>query len=316
MFYDTIDGRARKRITNELPRRVFLAHDGYVFSNKGIVYNDYYNCTVLETVEEWGNDVNDSTEFVKISKKPSQYLNGLSVSLLSIGAVYNYAHFLFDSITRLALFENLPKQPDWILVSGPKQPWKEKILDHLGLTQRVVWINESDEVRCEQLLFTSRINFSRHISPFSVKAIRQLFLPVDHHMTAKPAPHRIIFASRKSAKDRLNKFEDMLHKVLPACFEIVDFEQLTMTETIRLCGECKCFFGVHGAAFSNLVFCQPGIKVVEFQVEEILPDWHRNYYQTLGEALNLAHRIHLLNLSMDEKEVKRILTSTMDWAQS
>lgn len=311
-FYETIDGKLKKRITIELPRRVFLANDGHVFSNKGIIYNTYYNCTVLETVEEWGNDVNDSTEFIKITKTPSRSLEGLTISILSIGAVYNYAHFMFDSITKLTLIENLPKEIDWILVSGPQLPWKDKILDYLDLTKKVIWVNGYEEVQCDQLLFTSRINFSRHCSPFALNTIRKMFLSQN---LLKGIPHRVIFASRKNAKDRRNNLEDLFHQFLPPFFEIIDFELLSMEETIRVCQECKYFSGVHGAAFANIVFCNPGIKVAEFQIEEILPEGHRNYYKGICDHLSFDHQVFILNEKMGESEMENLINQIVSTLQ-
>lgn len=290
----------------ELSRRLFLACNGHVFSAKGIVYNPYYNCTVLETVEEWGNDVNNSTEYTRITKQPLYSLSGVTISLLSIGAVYNYAHFLFDSIARLVLLDKVPVVADRILISGPKTAWKEKIISHLRLSEKVVWVEAEDELQCEQLVFTNRINYSRHISPFAISAIRKLFL-LGTDSGVLPRPHRILFASRTNAKDRQHKFENLIQELLPSIVEIVDFEQLSMEETIKRCSECKCFIGVHGAAFSNLVFCNPHTKVAEFQIESVLPEWHRNYYQTLRGPLNFSYEVHLLNDTQQSTDIKIII---------
>ncbi len=312
-YYDTIDGVRRCRITAELNRRIFLATEAGIYSGRGIVYNPYYNCTVLETLETWGSDVNYSTEFVKIRKNPLHTLHGLSVSLLSLGAISNYAHFLFDSITRLSLLRKLDIEPDRFLVSGPKTAWKEKILTYLQINDRVHWVNDNDEIKCEQLLFTSRVNFSRHVSPYAIEGIRSIFLP--HNLQSSTTASRIIFASRKNAADRKNRFEDWIHDHLPPFVEVVDFEKMSMEETMHICQECRLFFGIHGAAFSNVVFCQSRIKIVEFQIAEVLPEWHRNYYETLYQYLDFDYEIKVVPREMSEsafqKMVQEILTNAL-----
>ena len=309
-FYETVDGQQKSKIAIELPRRVFLANEAYVFSGRGIVYNAYYNCTVLETIETWGNDVNYSTEYLKITKTPTRTLDGLAISLLSLGAVSNYAHFLFDSLTKLTLLKNLPKEPDWLLISGPKTIWKEKILNYLNIRDKIIWVTETDEIRCEQLVFTSRINSSRHISPFAGKAVRIMFLSEKRETPASP-PHRVVFASRKSTKDRKSGLEDLFHNFLPEFVEIVDFESLSMEETIRICQECKFFLGIHGAAFANIVFCNRGIKIAEFRIEEILHEHNRNYYQTLSDDLGFDHQIYRLKEDMDENDLKKLIQEVL-----
>jgi hypothetical protein len=307
-YYDTKNGESMKGLILELSRKVFLGFDAGIFSAKGIVYNNYYNCTVLETVEEWGNDVNLSTEYTHITKKPSRVLKGLSVSLLSLGAINNYAHFLFDSISRLVLFESLPKEIDWFLLPGPQRPWKEKILAHLGISSRVIWVNEREELNCEQLLFTTRVNYSRHCSPFAIRAMRRLFLPDEK----KVSPSRMIFASRKNAADRKHPYETIIHAALPSAVEVVEFENLSMEETIRICQQTKFFIGIHGAAFANLAFCPPGTRVLELQIGGILPEWHRNYYQTIGDYLSFDHHIQLMGENIGEHDLQKMISTLME----
>lgn len=302
------DGEKKEKITREPTRKVYLANKGCIFSDKGIVYNPYYNCAVLETVEEWGNDVNDSSEYRKIKKMPGRYLPGLSFSLMNLGAVYNYAHFLFDSISRISLLQKLSLEPDWYLVSGPKQAWKEKVLDELNLLDKVVWINDHEEVQCEQLLFTNRLTFARHCTPFAANAIRNLFMDDLHNGNA---PFRIVFASRNNARDRKTEMESELLGLLPGNVEVIDFEQLSMKETIQVCRESKLFIGFHGAAFANVVFCNERTKVVEFQVEEILPEWHRGYYEVVCSYLLFEHKIISIKEQMDKNDLKSIVNSLL-----
>jgi hypothetical protein len=308
VFYETVDDRQNKRVAVEPARQVFLANDAGIFSSRGVVYNIRYNCAILETVESWGNDSNFSTDFVRISKKPSKILSGLSFSLLTLGAHNNYAHFLFDSLTKLGVLKKLSIVPDRFLVPGPPSPWKLKALNFLAV-DNLEWVTEDEEVFCEQLLFTSRVNSSRHITPFAVSTVRQLFLA---RLANKPSERwRIIFAARTLASARKTSLEDLLTSCLPNHVEVIEFESLGMHEAIKLCQESILFFGFHGAAFSNILFCEPGTQVVELQLNTNLHDHNRNYYQVACDVLHLHHKVYQIHDKMSVDDVKILLDTIL-----
>jgi capsular polysaccharide biosynthesis protein len=304
-FFEAKGNEHLRKVGKEPVRKVFLANNALVFSDQGIVSNTYYNCAVLESVETWGEDTNTSGRIGLIQKKPTRVLNGLSLSLLTLGADTNYAHFLFDGLSRLALSKSVSVEPQWYLVSGPEKEWKKKILSSLQILDKVVWVGETDEVQCEQLLFTSRLSLSRHTTPYGAKAVRNLFMKEDHGQQTERT--RMIFASRRNSKIRVTPIEEKILALLPKSVEVIEFETLSMEETFRLCKECKLFFGLHGAAFSNVIFCEPGTRVVEFQLEGLLHEENQNYFQVTCETLQLEHTYHRIKETISEGELTRLV---------
>ena len=55
-------------------------------------------------------------------------------------------------------------------------------------------------------------------------------------------------------------------------------------ETAKLLAECSAVAGLHGAAFSNMVFAPPGLKVVE-----IFRAPNRPWYSRLAQASGHHH---------------------------
>ncbi|NJO71283.1 MAG: glycosyltransferase family 61 protein [Oscillatoriales cyanobacterium RM1_1_9] len=165
-----------------------------------------------------------------------------------------------------------------------------KILDFLDLNIPRVWLDSGDQYRCQQLLFTTRLNNTLHACPWAVEASRNLLLSRYLGKAHQP-PHKTIFASRKSAQKRRTNLEEKVLELFPEA-EVIDFATLSIEETIQVCQSCETFVGFHGAAFANLIFCQPGTKVIEFQIENTLHN-HQYYFFPSPNSLKCTHHIHI-----------------------
>jgi hypothetical protein len=292
------------RTIKEPNRHLFLSNEAGIFSHKGIVYHKELDTVVLETIEDHGNGTAYSPNFIQIEYGDLPVIKGLSLSICSILSDDNYAHFLLDAVSKLYLSRNILSNVDNILISGSGNSFQRKIFDYLQLPQNLIWLEPESHFQCEQLLFTSRLNNTTHACPWVVDAIRNLFLG-NIQSNNISQPEKIIFASRKSASRRKTSLEDVVLEQLPEA-EVVDFSQLSIAETIKICQECKLFIGFHGAAFANLVFCSPNIKVVELQIENSL-DINQHYYYSAIEHLKMNHEVITLSESMSLSDIKSTL---------
>ncbi len=65
-------------------------------------------------------------------------------------------------------------------------------------------------------------------------------------------------------------------------FEILEDISRTVDEQIRLFAEAAVVVGPHGAGFTNLLWCQPGTKVLEFFYGGYTPPYFYYICQLLG----------------------------------
>jgi capsular polysaccharide biosynthesis protein len=74
-------------------------------------------------------------------------------------------------------------------------------------------------------------------------------------------PTRKIFLTRRGARTivGMNEIEQALERI---GFECIDSGQLGFEAQVKLFSECTMIVGPLGAAFTNLIFCQPGCKVL------------------------------------------------------
>ena len=80
----------------------------------------------------------------------------------------------------------------------------------------------------------------------------------------QPHPHRKIYISREKARGRKITNEiDILQHLISCGYEIHHTEKLTFTQQVELFSSAKEIISAHGAGMSNIVFAQPGAKILE-----------------------------------------------------
>src|SRR5690606_26650629 len=81
-----------------------------------------------------------------------------------------------------------------------------------------------------------------------------------------------------SSSRRVANEEQVLEVLRPLGFEVTTLEGLSVAQQILLFHRAEAVVAPHGAALSNLVFCQPETRVLEF----VAPGWIYPVYNFLG----------------------------------
>jgi len=118
---------------------------------------------------------------------------------------------------------------------------------------------------------------------------------------------RKIYVSRKKALTRrLVNAEKMLMALKG--WETVVLEELSIKEQVQCFAEASHVVSPHGAGLTNLIWCEPGTKVIEIQDPKML---HKKVYPVLSKTLDLDHDLYLAktvpipNVGPKPKGVKR-----------
>ena len=95
-----------------------------------------------------------------------------------------------------------------------------------------------------------------------------------------------IFLSRKSSKNRQYNEEEVIALVSKFGFTVVCPEEYDLYDQMALFKGAECIIGASGAAFSNLLFCKEGCKIICFVSRELnIPA-----FSTIAYALNCPMR--------------------------
>lgn len=256
-----VEGRPRYLKTGLFPepeRIIYSLSNGGIASNSGLVYEAKTRLAIKETVHNWTYPPKYQPVLLAPRLPSPVYLEGVSLSLVTLGAEGFY-HFFHESLPKLFLAKSLLHSIDHILINGGGEGWKTRWLKQAGVPiEKVIWIGGLCHYQCKQLLFVSDVVANEQPNSWSVTALRSLL-----GIPSSPKDERWIWASRADATSRQLAWEDAILQQFPK-FERVCFSTLTPEQTIQICNTCKVFAGPHGAAFSNIVFCNPGSIVVEF----------------------------------------------------
>jgi capsular polysaccharide biosynthesis protein len=229
-----------------------------VYGEKGVVIGP--DDTLLADVSiELGRAPADHSIFWAPTMRACRRVSG-SVAVIAAVGCDSYYHWLFDVLPRLDLLSRAGVQADYYYVPD-HLPFQSEALDSLGIPKdRRVRPTARTHIRGDTLLVPSLPSWSSHVSPWSVDYLRER-LGVGSERGAR----RRLYVTRERARARHVVNEGEVQQVLlKHGFEIVRSETLSLRRQVELFGEAEAVVGPHGAGLSNLVFCPPGVKVVEF----------------------------------------------------
>lgn len=247
---------------------------GCIYGEAGMVYEPRSRHFVAETVDLWIDPLPSHPAFAAPRFPRREELSGVSFAATTLGGNAFY-HFLVDVVPKLLWARDLLPACDQILVAGHGEEWKRRWLAFLGVPPRVSFLPPLAHVRCEQLLFTGR--FNRHFEP-SPDAVRLLRAATGAAGAATGA--EALWLDRRDAPARSAAWESAFTARLPELTPVA-FSSLPPEESVRRCAAARVLVGLHGSAFTNMLFCAPGALVIEIFLEPGFP-WYARLAQACG----------------------------------
>jgi capsular polysaccharide biosynthesis protein len=98
--------------------------------------------------------------------------------------------------------------------------------------------------------------------------------------------------SREDAKTRKLVNAEKLLMALKG-WETVTLENLPIEEQVRCFSEASHVVSTHGAGLTNLLWCEPGTKVIEIQDPNMIK---KKVYPVLSYQLGLDHELYLAKI--------------------
>jgi tetratricopeptide (TPR) repeat protein/capsular polysaccharide biosynthesis protein len=236
-----------------------------------------------------------------VGKLPSvQRIEG-TVAVLA-GLLNNvYFHWMFDVLPRIALLENGEinfNRIDAFLVSH-QLPFQQETLLTLGIpATKILEVSQYHHVQADTLVVPSFPGSVAWMPKWVCEFLRQHFLSPTYSLNKTER----LYISRRSASDRRIINEQELTTFLEGIgFKCVTLESLSVAQQAALLASAEVVISPHGSGLSNIVFCQPGTKVIElFSPNYVYPCYwlisnlvELEYYYLLGET-PLGFQVHKL----------------------
>ena len=275
-------------------------------------------------------DCNKNIVFKKGTPRIKKKLKGKIFSLLTGGGGNsNYYHWLFDVLPRLIILRkeiNL-NSIDYFLLPDTVLPFQKESLDLLNIplkkrisSQKFRHV-ESDEILSVDhpcIILNDPLKDNNDIPNWIIDFYKN---EVKNKISFKNTPKKI-FIDRGDSQSNIKHLRKIINEnevkmfLKSNGFDIIKLSLLSFKNQIELFHNSKIIVGLHGAGFSNILFCQPKTKVIEIkplhvgnQLEKLGNKLNLDYVnlESPSENINLKFPNQLGDIRVDLKELKKEL---------
>jgi len=187
-----------------------------------------------------------------------------------------FYHWFMDALPRLALLSELPPETG-IIVPARLTAYHRDTLDWLGLAARARATGE-EHLIIDDYYFSAPTNITGHYDPFAIDFLRRSFL--ERRDRAFDSPRRFYVQRVRAARGVANDAE-VADFFRARGWAVVDTEALSLAQQIQLFAQAEQICALHGAALTNLAWCQKGCRVLELMSSTFM----NGVYEGMAEAV-------------------------------
>ena len=225
-------------------------------------------------------------------------LLGLTHLLGASAGAHCYYHWMVDILPRLGILQKAGvaiTQLDNILVREAHRSFQAETLEILNIRkEQILETKHNSHFTCERLL---HVNLNNGIN---LKMNRFVTAWLQHEFKSNRSKKARIklYVSRPAGVRRGIANEAELVPLLEARgFKIAAMEGMSVNEQAELLAQCDVLMSPHGGALTNMLFCRPGIKIVELFGRHVYPFYY-------GLAQCCGHDYHaILEDTTDYKQL-------------
>ncbi|RMG13755.1 MAG: DUF563 domain-containing protein [Cyanobacteria bacterium J055] len=228
------------------------------------------------------------------SLPPCREIEG-TIAILSGLSNDIYFHWMLDILPRFELLKRSGinwDEIDYFLIDD-RQSFQQESLQHLAIPpSKVMSLSPGSQIRASQLIVPSFPGSIAWMPSWTCDFLKTLFLSVEDGQLSRPRDRLYIRRANASSRRVLNENEVL--KLLDRFgFRSATLESISVRDQAELLANCSIVIAPHGSGLTNLVFCQPGTKVIEiFSPNYVYPCYwlvsnlvDLEYYYLLGETM-------------------------------
>ncbi|CAN5545515.1 hypothetical protein BH11BAC3_BH11BAC3_31680 [soil metagenome] len=284
-------------------RKIFILKNVFV-SGQAVVFKNF---RIFIKSLTWERDIQlfrDANLFIRQFKGNYKTLDSDVFALVyDDWSAANYYHWMIEALPKLMLVKKAYPNARIIVPS----PAPEFILATLNLLQfdnlETLGRYKLNVIKVPQLILPELVYYEQqeedvitrkekkllnndHKDTYPVELIEVVREQLVSDIIAPVTPNRKIFISRSRQKTRrlLNE-EAMLGMITAYGFEIQYFEEMSFWEQRALMLQTSVFLSIHGSNMVNILFLQPGSKVIELMNQEYVND----AYYLLASTIRLPY---------------------------
>lgn len=256
---------------------------GRVWGSQGAVITKD-NVLVEEVSREYNLQGEKHSIFLQRRIIKPEYIDA-TVAVISASGAEIYYHWMLDIVPRVDLLIKSKKfdSIDFFILDYSGLPFQRELLKILNIEEEKIIRSNNNwkfHLIAERLVVPSLVSPNDCPSVEACLFLRKIF----NTQKSKQKPYRKIYIKRKTGRTIINETQ-VIEILKKYNFEIVSPENMTVAEQAFLYSEAAFVIAPHGAGLTNLVFCEPGTKVIDM----FSPEWVNPCYWILSCQLGLKY---------------------------
>jgi len=264
-----------------------VSSEGYIFSRKDFIKDSFIHIPKGKLNLEIIRNLFLSR---KIKPKTTE-----KILVIHSDWSYNYFHWLCDALIKLMLLDKkLIEQYTLLLPQTHNKSFVKNSLNYFGF-KSIQWFENDELQKLQNFTWVPSLNGTGNFRPKVLKELRAFFIKEKFYQ--ENSGNKKIYLTRSGEEKRLVQNEDEVTELLRReGFHIVNPGKLDFESQIELFYQADVVLGLHGAAFTNMLFCRPSTKIIEMRLKG---DDRNNVFYSMSEALDLKYD-YLLTSSIEE----------------
>lgn len=271
------------------------SHSGHPFyvarTSEAIIccHNSHGSITLLNRNGDILKDISTNYDFFEERDISDTHHIPKTSVLLSTDSSSNYYHWMCQVLPRVDLLKKfglLWESVDNIIVQKNQAKFILDSLSSLKIpTNKIHALQPNSCYQFEDLIIPCKPNRHVHLSHWSVNFLRKTFLK----SRTGPQDNKIYISRNPKFGRSISNEEEILPYIEALGYKQIFLEGMPIKEQAELFNSASSIISCHGAALTNLVFCQPNTKVFElFNSSYFLP-----LYWNISNILKLQYHYYI-----------------------
>ena len=204
------------------------------------------------------------------------------------GNLHNYYHWLVEGLLCLDILSRALGLGSNLKIALPKSVEIAEVFDHreslqaVGLGGRDIVEVESNLIKVQEAIWVHSDQVQFMPAPY-LKDFQQRIATL---YAGKRGPrNRRLLVARNWSTRKFHNIEQLQALLSRYDFETVYLEGMSTVDQILLFQSAEFIIGAHGAGLANLLFCEPGTKVIELMPSVEM----RPFFWLISQKLDLVH---------------------------
>ena len=225
--------------------------------------------------------IENNIVFEKGTPRLQKKLSGKVLSLLSGGAGnYNYWHWLFDILPRIKIIANKIdlNEIDYFLLPDNSRRFQKDTLSLLNIPKKKQLSSQNyRHIKTDEIIASDHPYVINNDASSAITNIPQWIIDwlkkeftKDLNLRDINFPEKI-YIDRGDASPNISKLRlivnerEVKDKLLEHKYKVIKLSDYSIIDQIKLFFNAKKMVGLHGAGFANVMFANPGLRVLELK---------------------------------------------------